>query len=98
MCPTSLIRHKSKYSIIFPYLRCNVSECKTIIYYGNDRLVLQSRSNGDTEVGAMMFGSLYYILIKYHQCCQVINAGTDVCGCVFARARSGISLYQQNQR
>ncbi len=25
--PTSLIRHKSKYSIIFPYLRCNVSEC-----------------------------------------------------------------------
>ncbi len=25
--PTSLIRHKSKYSVIFPYLRCNVSEC-----------------------------------------------------------------------
>ncbi len=52
MYPTSLIWHKSKYSIIFPYLRCNVSECKTIIYYANDRLVLQSRSNGDTEVGA----------------------------------------------
>ncbi len=25
--PTSLIRHKSKYSIIFPYLQCTVSEC-----------------------------------------------------------------------
>ncbi len=32
-----------------------------------------------TEVGALMFGSLYFILIKYHQCCQVSNAGTDVC-------------------
>ncbi len=47
--PTSLIRHKSKYSIIFPYLRCNVSECETIIYYAKYRLILQSRSNGDTE-------------------------------------------------
>ncbi len=25
--PTSVIQHKSKYSVIFPYLRCNVSEC-----------------------------------------------------------------------
>ncbi len=25
--PTFLIRHKYKYSIIFPYLRCNLSEC-----------------------------------------------------------------------
>ncbi len=25
--PTSLIQHKSKYSIIFPCLRCNLSEC-----------------------------------------------------------------------
>ncbi len=47
--PTSLIRHKSKYSIIFPYLWCNVSECETIIYYAKYRLILQSRSNGDTE-------------------------------------------------
>ncbi len=30
--PTSLIWHKSKYSIIFPYLRCTVYVCKTIIY------------------------------------------------------------------
>ncbi len=35
---TSLIQHKSKYSVIFPYLRCNLSECETIIYYVNDRL------------------------------------------------------------
>ncbi len=26
-----------------------------------------------------MFGSLYFILIKYQLCCQVSNAGTDVC-------------------
>ncbi len=25
--PTFLIQHKYKYSIIFPYLRCNLSEC-----------------------------------------------------------------------
>ncbi len=25
-----------------------------------------------------MFGSLYFILIKYQLCCQVSNAGTDV--------------------
>ncbi len=27
--------------------------------------VFQSRSSGDTEAGALMFGSLYFILIKY---------------------------------
>ncbi len=26
-----------------------------------------------------MFGSLYFILIKYQLRCQVSNAGTDVC-------------------
>ncbi len=55
----------------------------------------------DTEVGALMFGSLYFILIKYHQYCQVSNAGTDVCVCVVCvcvRApTSTVSLYQQNQ-
>ncbi len=58
VCPTSLIRHKSKYSIIFPYLRYNVSECETIIYYANDRLVLQSRSkrsNGWCLVHRILF-------------------------------------------
>ncbi len=32
-----------------------------------------------------MFGSLYFILIKYQLRCQVSNAGTDVCVCVCAR-------------
>ncbi len=41
--------------------------------------VLQSHSNGDTEAGALMFGSLYFILINYQLSCQVSNAGTDVC-------------------
>ncbi len=65
--------------------------------------VLQSRSNGDTEVGALMFGSLYYILIKYQLFCQVSNAGTDVffflCVCVLRSGAitSTVSLYQQNQ-
>ncbi len=55
--------------------------------------VLQSRSSGDTEAGVLMFGSLYFILIKYQLCCQVSNAGTDVCVffvcvCVYTPARS----------
>ncbi len=29
-----------------------------------------------------MFGTLYFILIKYQLRCQVNNAGTDVCLCV----------------
>ncbi len=47
--------------------------------------VLQSHSNGDTEAGPLMFGSLYFILIKYQLRCQASNAGTDmfcVCVCV----------------
>ncbi len=44
--------------------------------------VLQSRSSSDTEAGALMFGSLYFILIKYQLFCQVSNAETDVCVCV----------------
>ncbi len=35
-----------------------------------------------TQRWALMFGSLYFLLINYHQCCQVINAGTDVSVCV----------------
>ncbi len=35
-----------------------------------------------TQVGALMFGSMYFIFIKYQQCCQVSNAGTYVCLCV----------------
>ncbi len=38
-----------------------------------------ANANGDTEAAALMFGSLYFILIKYQLFCQVSNAGTDVC-------------------
>ncbi len=48
--------------------------------------VLQSGSSGDTEAGALMFGSLYFILINYQLRCEVSNAGTDVFLCVCARA------------
>ncbi len=52
-----------------------------------------------------MFGSLYFILIKYQLRCQVSNAGTDVrvreCACasvcVCDEITSTVSLYQQNQ-
>ncbi len=52
-----------------------------------------------------MFGSLYFILIKYQLRCQVSNAETDVfcvcvcvCVCVCAGAiPTAVSLYQQNQ-
>ncbi len=45
------------------------------------------RSNGDiAQAGALMFGSQYFILIKYQLFCQVSNAGTDVCVCVPARS------------
>ncbi len=49
-----------------------------------------------------MFGLLYFILIMYQLCCQVSNAGTDVCVCVCVRMRvcvcasaitSTVSLY-----
>ncbi len=97
MYPTSFIRHKSKYSIIFSYLRCNISECETIIYYANDRLLLQSRFNGDTEVGALMFGSLYFNFINSavklamlgRMCvCVCVRVCVCVCVCVCARARA----------
>ncbi len=47
------------------------------MYYVNYRFVLQSRSNGETEADALMFVSLYCILMKYQLCCQVSKAGTD---------------------
>ncbi len=43
-----------------------------------------ANANGDTEAAALMFGSLYFILIKYQLFCQVSNAGTDVCVCLCA--------------
>ncbi len=38
-----------------------------------------ANANGDTEAGALMFGSLYFIFDKVLTGCQVSNAGTDVC-------------------
>ncbi len=46
-----------------------------------------ANANGDTEEAALMFGSLYFILIKYQLFCQVSNTGTDVCLCVRAQVR-----------
>ncbi len=55
--------------------------------------VLQSRSSGDIEAGALMFGSLYSILIKYQLFCQVSNAGTDVCVCVCVYRRDHFNCF-----
>ncbi len=59
--------------------------------------VLQLRSSGDTEAGALMFDSLYFILIKYQLFCQVSNAETDVfffySVCVCDAITSTVSLY-----
>ncbi len=61
--------------------------------------VLQSHSSGDTEAGALMFGSLYSILIKYQLFCQVSNAGTvcvcqrDYFNCFLIPAESTLNTY-----
>ncbi len=77
-------------------------------------LITASRStanaNGDTEAGALMFGSLYFILIKYQLAvklamlelmCASVCASECVCVCarvcVCDTITSTVSLYQQNQ-
>ncbi len=40
-----------------------------------------------------MFGSLYFILIKYQLCCQVSNAGTGVCVCVRVLRRDHFNCF-----
>ncbi len=54
-------------------------------------------ANGDTEAAALMFGSLYFILIKYQLFCQVSNAGTDVCVHVRACVRVCVCLMRSLQ-
>ncbi len=62
-------------------------------------------ANGDTETGALMFGSLYFILRKYQLAVKLAMLElmcVCVCVCVCVCARSGaitstVSLYQQNQ-
>ncbi len=69
-----------------------------------------ANANGDTEAGALMFGSLYFILIKYQLAVKLamlelmcfVCVCVCVCVCVRACERSGVitwtvSLYQQNQ-
>ncbi len=67
-----------------------------------------ANANGDTEAGALMFGSLYFILIKYQlavklamlelMCaCVRVHACACVCVCVCVAITSTVSLYQQNQ-
>ncbi len=81
--PSSLIRHKSKYSVIFPYLRCNISECETIIYYVNDRLCTSVAFQRWHRGGcADVWFTVFYFDKLF---CQVSNAGTDVCVCVCQR-------------
>jgi len=61
LCPTSLIQHKSKYSIILPYLRCNLSEYKTIIYCIMQMTGLYfSRFPTVIEVGADVWFTVFY--------------------------------------
>ncbi len=97
VCPNSLIRHKSKYSIIFPYLRCNVSEWEIIIYYANNRLVLRWYRGGCANVWftVFYFDKIPPVLVKL---AMLELMCVCVCVCVCARApTSTVSLYQQNQ-
>ncbi len=56
--------------------------------------VLKSRSSGDTEAGALMFGSLYFILINYQLRCQVSNAVFFfVCVCARALRRDHFNCF-----
>ncbi len=58
-----------------------------------------ANANGDTEAAALMFGSLYFILIKYQLAVKLAMLElmyVCVCVCVFA-ITSTVSLYQQNQ-
>ncbi len=63
-----------------------------------------ANANGDTEVAALMSGSLYFILIKYQLAVKLAMLEL-MCVCVCARASvcvcdavtSTVSLYQQNQ-
>ncbi len=61
-----------------------------------------ANANGDTEAGALMFGSLYFILRKYQLAVKLAMLELMCFVCVRACASSGtitstVSLYQQNQ-
>ncbi len=49
-----------------------------------------ANANGDTEAGALMFGSLYFILVKYQLAVklamlELMSVCAQVCVCVCAR-------------
>ncbi len=63
-----------------------------------------ANANGDTKAAALMFGSLYFILIKYQLAFKLAMLELMcVCECVCAREcvcdaiTSTVSLYKQNQ-
>ncbi len=61
-----------------------------------------ANANGDTEAAALMFGSLYFILIKYQLAVklamlELMCVCVCVCVCVCDAITSTVSLYQQNQ-
>ncbi len=65
-----------------------------------------ANANGDTEVGALMFGSLYFILIKYQLAVKLaamlelkcfVCVCVCVCVCVRAPARS-LQLFSYTSR
>ncbi len=78
--PTSLIRHKSKYSV-----------SETIIYYVNYRLCTSVafqrwHRGGHADVWYTVFFIIFIIIIPlFNQGGHISNAGTDVCVCALRR-------------
>ncbi len=57
-----------------------------------------ANANGDTEAGALMFGSLYFILIKYQLAVKLAMLELMcVCVCVCVPARS-LQLFPYTSR
>ncbi len=55
-----------------------------------------ANANGDTEAAALMFGSLYFILIKYQLAVKLAMLEL-MCVRAYDAITSTVSLYQQNQ-
>ncbi len=94
MCPTSLIHTNT--NIPYDFHICDVTYLNAKLLFIMQMIGLYiSRVPTVTQRWALMFGSP-----KYHQCCQVSNAGTDVCVCVCVGSgaiTSTVSVHQQNQ-
>ncbi len=62
-----------------------------------------ANANGDTEVGALMFGSLYFILIKYQLAVklamlELMCVCASVCVCVRACVMRSLQLISYTSR